>query len=291
MKNIHYSNHTLIIEGDNLFKENRFEEALSKFQEYLDLQPTFRKFVLGRIGITELKLCNFEKAKNYITEAIILTEERDKEYCVILAECYYGLKWYNHAFNYCNKYIDKYGRSKEIELILEKVLPTSEYSILLENNDLDYNEISCANALLKISEKYFLNEEYDEAEYYANMRINYSDLNAIDGYYLLGSIFSKAQEYYKCAGLIDKLKQSKISEREKSAAYSFLLEIYKKSLCYPLSELSQQDLKLSGFIDLVSKIKEEISVKKMKTIFSNYRPSLNLPVHFDLEASFQLARD
>ena len=290
MKNIHYSNHPLIIEGDKLFRSSNFEEALSKFKEFLDLFPGFRKFVLGRIGITLLKLQRFDEAKNNIIEAIELSKEREKEYSIILAECYQGLRQYKQAFNYCNNYIKEYGRSEDIETILNKILPTKEYSLLLEINDIDYNETTCASAFLNISTKFYMNGDFDEAEYYANMRINYSDLDAIEGYYLLGTIYNETQEYYKCANLIQKLKNSEISDREKASANTFLLEIYKNSLCYPLSELSQPNSKLIGLVDISSKFIEELNFKKMKGLFNNYLPSLNLSEHFDYEAKFQMVR-
>ena len=290
MKNTHYSNHSLIVEGDKLFRSGNFEVALTKFKEYLGQFPQFRKFVLGSIGITLLKLQRFNEAKTVIIEAIKLSKEREKEYSIFLAECYNGLGEYKQAINYCNNYINTYGQSSEIESILGEVLPSKEYSLLLENFDLNFNETSCAGAFMDISKKYFKSGDFDEAEYYANMRLNYSDLDVIEGYYLLGSIYKETQEYYKCGSLLQKLKESEISNREKASANTFLLEIYKNSLCYPLSELSHKDSKLAGMIEIFAKIIEELNLNKLKTIFETYKPSLNLIEHFDYEVKFQMVR-
>jgi hypothetical protein len=289
MENKLYSDSPLIIAGDKLFQDGYFKEALHKFESFLQEFPNGRRFVLGRIAITSLKLSRFEDAKNQVKEAIELNPNREKEYFPILAECYGGLEEYEKLEEYCNRYLTKYGASEDVISILNKILPSPEYDILLRTNDLEYNNQHCADAFLRLSNKSFKVGDYDSAEYYASLRIKYKDQHATAGYFMLGSAYKETKEYYKCAPLLYKMKADITSGQSGSAVYTFLLDIYKESECFKLSVFSESNFKLASLSEIVEKVKEEMKVEKLKSLFATYQPVLDLAKYFHLEQRLQLA--
>lgn len=288
MKNTLYSDNQLFVDGENLFHSGDYDKALLKFEEFVDQYPNLKKQVIGRIAITLLKLKQFKEAKNKTKEAIKLNPEKEKEYSTILAECYYGLDEYDKVITYCNNYIEKYGYSEDISLILNRILPNPEYDILREKNDLNYLDADCAAAFERITMKFFKIQDYNSAEYYAQLRLQYNDIEAVDSYFILGDIYEQTKQYYKCSNLLAKANTRVVSDYEKGLINDHLLAIYKKSDCFELSEYAEENPKLENVIKIYEKAKEAIKLERLKAVFNNYQPVLDLGKYFNLEPRLQL---
>ena len=287
-KNILYTDNIHYTEGIRLFELGKFNEANIIFEELLFELPNSKKTILGRIAMTNFKLQDFEKAKNQFKEAIVLNPEREKEYSLFLAECYYGLKQYDKTLKYCDNYLYKYGNSEEINSIKNKILPFNEYEILLNRNDVEYSDIDCADAFYRLSKKFEMINDLDSALYFANKRIQYNDADSTDAFIMLGSIYEKNNTYYKCAELIKQAKNKNVPDFEKSFAYVYLLDIYKNSECYSFSEYIKFNKTFEDLVNIFEKTKEQIKLEKLKSVFNNYFPVIDVLGYFRLEPKLEL---
>jgi tetratricopeptide (TPR) repeat protein len=290
VKNIPFHDIPLYGEGEKYFAAGNYEKAFELFTRFGIEYPNSKIFIAGRIAITLMQLKRFEEAKEHLksilTASKMPTEDKERDYNYLYAECLRGLGEIGQSEDLCIKIIGKFSIiNDDLENLLKRASIHPHLDIL--RNHMDWNNRKeCLQAMEGIIEVLDSDEDSKEASIYALSLINLKNNYSVRPYLVLADYYNTPGSEYKCLHLLEKLETSMVPLVERNFASDRILAIYKKSPDFKYSKYNTEvetTEAWSPMEELAKEIGKKAKQYSWADLRAKYIPVLNLDKYFARE--------